>query len=160
MTAPTPPKASTKANGDPPAKAGGDAAGWNEAFRDAVNMTAAELTHWLKTKESRVVGAKDGKTGTAPTGPESVGHRSGRRIARLPGKDVATLTPGDLAQMRKVVGYVHRHFAHRPDSDVEHSRWRYSLMNWGHDPLRPEAMRIDRRRLTGRPIGAADVAAQ
>ena len=20
--------------------------------------------------------------------------------------------------------------------DVEHSRWRYSLMNWGHDPLK------------------------
>lgn len=35
----------------------------------------------------------------------------------------------------KVVGYVHRHLAQRPDGDVEHTRWRYSLMNWGHDPL-------------------------
>ena len=23
-----------------------------------------------------------------------------------------------------------------PKDDVEHSRWRYSLMNWGHDPLK------------------------
>ena len=37
--------------------------------------------------------------------------------------------------MRKVTGYVHRHLAQGPRVDVEHSRWRYSLMNWGHDPL-------------------------
>ncbi len=23
----------------------------------------------------------------------------------------------------------------RPDGDVTGTRWRYSLMNWGHDPL-------------------------
>ena len=45
----------------------------------------------------------------------------------------------DLAHMRKVVGYVHRHLAQRPDGDVEHTRWRYSLMNWGHDPLKDAA---------------------
>ena len=38
--------------------------------------------------------------------------------------------------MHKVVGYVHRHGAQGPDGDVEHSRWRYSLMNWGNDPLK------------------------
>ncbi len=38
--------------------------------------------------------------------------------------------------MRKVVGYVHRHLAQGgPQKDKEHSPWRYSLMNWGHDPL-------------------------
>lgn len=37
--------------------------------------------------------------------------------------------------MRKVVGYVRRHLAQRPSGDVEDTRWRYSLMNWGHDPL-------------------------
>ena len=40
--------------------------------------------------------------------------------------------------MRKVVGYVHRHLAQRPGGDVRHTRWRWSLMNWGHDPLAPE----------------------
>ena len=39
--------------------------------------------------------------------------------------------------MRKVVGYVHRHLAQRPRDDVRNTRWRYSLLNWGHDPLKP-----------------------
>ena len=39
--------------------------------------------------------------------------------------------------MAKVVAYVHRHLAQGgPKDDAEHSRWRYSLMNWGHDPLK------------------------
>jgi hypothetical protein len=33
------------------------------------------------------------------------------------------------------VGYVRRHLAQPPSGEVENSRWRYSLMNWGHDPL-------------------------
>ena len=40
------------------------------------------------------------------------------------------------ARMRKVVGYVHRHLAQRPKGDVTETKWRYSLMNWGHDPLK------------------------
>ena len=38
--------------------------------------------------------------------------------------------------MKKVVSYVHRHSAQKPSGDIEHSRWRLSLMNWGHDPLK------------------------
>ena len=38
--------------------------------------------------------------------------------------------------MRKVVGYVKRHSAQRPDGDVTDTPWRYSLMNWGHDPAK------------------------
>ena len=38
--------------------------------------------------------------------------------------------------MRKVVGYVNRHTKQRPDGDVSETSWRYSLMNWGHDPLK------------------------
>jgi hypothetical protein len=37
--------------------------------------------------------------------------------------------------VRKVVGYVHRHLAQRPKGDVADTRWRCSLVNWGHDPL-------------------------
>ena len=40
---------------------------------------------------------------------------------------------------RGLVGYVHRHLAQGPTlSDVATSDWRYSLMNWGHDPLKDE----------------------
>jgi hypothetical protein len=38
--------------------------------------------------------------------------------------------------MAKVVGYVNRHLKQRPGGDVEDTHWRYSLMNWGHDPLK------------------------
>jgi hypothetical protein len=45
------------------------------------------------------------------------------------------LSEDDVQHMHKVVGYVHRHLQQGPSQDVEHSRWRYSLMNWGHGPL-------------------------
>jgi hypothetical protein len=99
-------------------------------FQKAVNMTAAELAKWLDTDESRDVGQKSGGDG------ESVGHESGRRIVRILGRKKADLDEADEAHMRKVVGYVHRHSAQRPPGDIEHTKWRYSLMNWGHDPLK------------------------
>ena len=46
------------------------------------------------------------------------------------------MTEDDLDHMEKVVGYVHRHLAQGPESDKETSDWRYSLMNWGHDPCK------------------------
>ena len=99
-------------------------------FRDAVNMTASELEKWLRSDESKQVGQKPS------AGEESVGHDSGRKIVKLLGKKKAELTDADEAHMRKVVGYVHRHAAQRPHGDVSETRWRYSLMNWGHDPLK------------------------
>jgi hypothetical protein len=101
-----------------------------EAFDRAVNMSAPELTRWLETKESLSVGFK--RRGDS----ESVGHRSGRRIVGLLGLHPAELEDDDFAHMRKVVGYVARHSVQRPAGDIMHTRWRYSLMNWGHDPLK------------------------
>ncbi|GAA3415518.1 DUF3140 domain-containing protein [Streptosporangium vulgare] len=98
-------------------------------FDQAVNMTAAELEQWLETEESKSVGDK-------PGGEESTGHRSGRRIVEILRKRKGDLGEDDYAHMRKVTGYVHRHLRQRPSGDVEETRWRYSLMNWGHDPLR------------------------
>ncbi|WP_201837595.1 DUF3140 domain-containing protein [Microvirga zambiensis] len=99
-------------------------------FQEAVNMAPAELEKWLETDESRSVGwTKEGEG-------ESVGHHSGRRIVAIKRKQKAELDEDDYAHMRKVVGYVHRHMAQRPDSEIKDSRWRYSLMNWGHDPLK------------------------
>lgn len=103
-------------------------------FAEAVNMTPATLEKWLGTEESKEVGWKgpDGKGAG-----ESVGHKSGERIVAIKRKKKADLTADDLAHMKKVTGYVHRHLAQGgPAKDVEHSRWRYSLMNWGHDPLK------------------------
>ncbi|WP_410648942.1 DUF3140 domain-containing protein [Amycolatopsis sp. cmx-4-54] len=98
-------------------------------FGEAVNMTAKELENWLKTDESKNAGQhSDGK--------ESVGHESGRRIVDLLRTTRAERTAGDERHMRKVIGYVHRHLAQRPSGDVRETRWRHSLMNWGHDPCK------------------------
>ncbi|MEU8416351.1 DUF3140 domain-containing protein [Amycolatopsis japonica] len=98
-------------------------------FGEAVNMTAGELEKWLKTDESR-------EAGQHKDGGESVGHESGRRIVTILRTKKAELSEKDGRHMRKVVGYVHRHLAQRPSGDVEDTTWRYSLMNWGHDPCK------------------------
>ncbi len=100
-----------------------------QEFRDAVNMTRKELQDWLQTDDSKDAGQKDG-------GGESTGHESGRLIVAILGKKKAEYTDDDIDQMRRVVSYVHRHLAQRPNGDVANTRWRHSLMNWGHDPLK------------------------
>lgn len=103
---------------------------WKD-FADVVNMTPGELKSWLDSDESKEVGwTPDGED-------ESVGHQSGRRIIEIKSKKKADLSDDDYRHMRKVVGYAHRHLSQGgPDKDREHSPWRYSLMNWGHDPLK------------------------
>ena len=99
-------------------------------FKSVVNMTANKLEEWLKTEESRKVGYKDDGKG------ESVGHHSGHRIVEILGKKKVDYDDDDLRHMAKVVGYVHRHLAQKPEGDIKETPWRYSLMNWGHDPLK------------------------
>ncbi|MFI1417466.1 DUF3140 domain-containing protein [Streptomyces sp. NPDC020731] len=100
---------------------------WDE-FRELVNMKPAELEKWLASEQSRSAGQHE-------DAGESTGHASGRRIVEIlrAGKD--DLSDDDYRHMRKVVGYVRRHLAQRPSGDVRDTRWRHSLMNWGHDPL-------------------------
>ncbi|WP_290056849.1 DUF3140 domain-containing protein [Amycolatopsis solani] len=97
-------------------------------FGACVNMTAKQLDEWLDTDESK----RSGQHKQA----ESVGHQSGRHIVAILRKKKADLDDDDYGHMRKVVGYIHRHLAQRPDGDVRETTWRYSLMNWGHDPVR------------------------
>ena len=105
-----------------------------KAFAEAVNMPPAALEKFLETDDSKRVGWK-GPVGKGEG--ESVGHKSGKRIVELKHKKKADLTDDDYAHMKKVVGYVHRHLAQGgPAEDKEHSPWRYSLMNWGHDPCK------------------------
>jgi hypothetical protein len=101
-------------------------------FREAVNMTAGEIEDWLETEESRKVGF------TRPGESESVGRASGRRIVHILRTPEDELDGGDFAHMRKVVGFVRRHRGQGPYEEfrIPTSRWRYSLMNWGHDPLK------------------------
>lgn len=67
---------------------------------------------------------------------ESTGRQSGRRIITILKTNRNDLTDTDQAHMRKVVGYAKRHLAQRPTGDMQDTAWRYSLMNWGHDPIK------------------------
>jgi hypothetical protein len=99
-------------------------------FRRVVNMAPKELEEWLGTEQSQSVGqVREGED-------EAVGHQSGRRIVAIKRSRQAELSDDHYAHMRKVIGYVRRHAAQRPQGDVSDTRWRYSLMNWGHDPLK------------------------
>jgi Protein of unknown function (DUF3140) len=98
-------------------------------FDEAVNMTRKELEEWLQTDESKSVGQSDG-------GGESKGHESGRKILQILDKNKTDYSSDDIDHMRRVVSYVHRHESQKPSGDVKDSNWRYSLLNWGHDPLK------------------------
>lgn len=97
-------------------------------FRQHVNLSNKELEDWLKTEKSQEVGWN-------PEGGESKGHQSGRYICELLPKKDSDFTDEDLQHMTHVNAYCKRHLAQRPNN-VEDSKWRYSLMNWGHDPTK------------------------
>jgi hypothetical protein len=98
-----------------------------DEFEDSVNMTRKQLEDWLQTEESKSVGQGEG---------ESKGHESGRKIVGILQKNKSDYTDKDLEHMKRVNAYVKRHLGQGPKGEVEDSNWRYSLMNWGHDPLK------------------------
>lgn len=98
------------------------------SFRELVNMSAREIEDWLATEESKSVGQDSGDG-------ESIGRKSGKRIIAILKKRKAAAD--DIAHMRRVVSFIRRHRGQGPLRNAHSSRWRYSLMNWGHDPLKP-----------------------
>jgi hypothetical protein len=99
-------------------------------FDRLTNLTQGELRAWLETPESRKVGMV--RKGEA----ESVGRQSARKILAIRDTNVADLSDADYRHMKKVIGYCRRHLAQRPWGDITNTRWRWSLMNWAHDPLK------------------------
>jgi hypothetical protein len=106
-----------------------------KAFDSLVNLEPDELRAWLETPQSQKVGmVRRGQM-------ESVGRQSARKILAIRAKAPDDLTEDDYRHMNRVIGYCRRHLAQRPlalrtGGDVTDTRWRWSLMNWGHDPLR------------------------
>jgi hypothetical protein len=100
-----------------------------EDWKRTVNMTAREIEKFLGTEKSRMVAERS--FGAAWTAEEAAGT-----VITLLRSPKADLTPDDAEAMRTVVGFVRRHLADRPRGDVRETRWRYLLMNWGHDPLK------------------------
>ena len=100
-----------------------------DEFNEAVNMSASEIKQWLKTEESHSVGQKDKKG-------KIKGRKSGKKIVKILQKDKSDYQKKDFKHMKKVISYVHRHLAQKPSGDIEETPWRYSLMNWGNDPMK------------------------
>lgn len=116
------------------AKNGKDVSQSDEAviaeFKKMMNIPPKDLDRWLDTDESKKVGFKERGKG------ESVGHESGRKILNILAKRKDRYTNEDISHIHKVVGYVKRHLEQKPKGDITASNWRYSLMNWGHDPAK------------------------
>ena len=103
-----------------------------QEFKDLVNMAPKEIEDFLETEESQRVGQDSGDG-------ESKGHKSGKRIVEIKRTKKDDLSEDDYDHMRRVTSYINRHKAQNgPDEDAEHSDWRYSLMNWGHDPCKDD----------------------
>ncbi|BAZ67656.1 MAG: DUF3140 domain-containing protein [Pelatocladus maniniholoensis HA4357-MV3] len=102
-----------------------------DEFRSSVNMTVKELQSWLQTEESQSVGQKNGDS-------ESIGHKSGKEIVKLLENKKDEYNDDEISHMKKVISYIHRHLAQKPSGDIKNTHWHYSLMNWGHDPLKDE----------------------
>ena len=99
-------------------------------FRTVVNLKRDQLERWLSMPDSKKLGFKDEvKAGTR-------GHESGKRILKILSKRRDKYTEDDLRHMQTVVGFVRQHRREKPPGDVFASNWRYSLMNWGHDPMK------------------------
>lgn len=100
-----------------------------EEFNKLVNMSPSEIESWLDSEESKEVGqVKEGNS-------ESQGRKSARKIVRIKRTKKDDLTEDDYSHMGKVVSYIKRHLAQEPEGDNSETPWRYSLKNWGHEPL-------------------------
>ena len=100
-----------------------------DEFGELVNMSPSELEGWLETDDSKSVGQSDG-------GGESKGHEPDRRTSAILRKKKSDYTDDDVEHLKRVNGYFKRHLGQGPKNDIENSRWRYSLMNWGHGLLK------------------------
>lgn len=97
-------------------------------FAALVNMSPREIEAWHETAQSKSVG-QDAGDGV------SIGVRAGQRTIKLLRSKRAP-SADDIEHMRRVVGFIRRLGAQAPRNNRETSRWRYALMNWGHDPLK------------------------
>jgi len=98
------------------------------AFALVVNMTPREIDTWHATEQSKSVGQDSGDG-------VSVGVKAGQRTIQLLRAKRAPNVE-DIKHMRRVISFINRMRTQSPLRNRETSRWRYALMNWGHDPLK------------------------
>lgn len=96
-------------------------------FAALVNMSPRDIAAWHQTEQSKSVGQDSGDG-------VSVGVKAGQRTIQLLRAKHAP-SEDDLKHMRRVISFISRLRMQSPRKNRETSRWRYALMNWGHDPL-------------------------
>ncbi|WP_205625668.1 DUF3140 domain-containing protein [Actinomadura atramentaria] len=101
-----------------------------DVFHAEVNMTSEELREWLLTEASG--------TDALPAEPDSGVPDLGRHVALILRKRKMDLTDEDAEVMRDVVARVQDLRANPPGRGAANEHWRHSLMDLGHDPLKPE----------------------
>ena len=99
-----------------------------DEFKSMINVPRDQLQRWLNTPESRKL--------RFPEEPKN-GKRSGEAILKILAKRQDKITSDDVDYMRRVIEFVGPRLQKRPKGDIVASNWRYSLMNWGHDPSKP-----------------------
>ncbi|KUP97555.1 DUF3140 domain-containing protein [Thermobifida cellulosilytica] len=109
---------------------GGDTVELWTRFHELVNMNGNELRSWLLTEAS----GPEGFT-SAPSLDIDV---TGRDVVHVLDKRRTDLTPEDVETMRAVVEEVSSLLV---EPHPEDENWRRTLMNLGHDPLKPSSPR-------------------
>lgn len=97
-------------------------------FRLIVNISNEQLERWLNTTESQ-------KLYLADTAKNANG-KNGASVLALLKKRKDKFTEADVDQMQAVVDAIKQRLEKRPKGNIVASNWRYSLMNWGHDPTK------------------------
>jgi hypothetical protein len=100
-----------------------------EAFHEVVNMNSEELRTWLLVDAAN--------EDAFPADPDLGLAELGRRVVDILRKRKVDLTDADVAAMREVVDFVEKALITPPTEEAANARWRRSLMNVGHDPLKP-----------------------
>ncbi|GGT25553.1 hypothetical protein GCM10010271_31430 [Streptomyces kurssanovii] len=101
---------------------------WDE-FHTVVNMTSRELQEWLSVEAA---GEQTEEL------PDQAGPPTGRKVLEILGKRRTDLTADDARVMQRVCDVVRAQRNAEMDPKAGDANWRHSLMNIGHDPLKPE----------------------
>jgi hypothetical protein len=100
---------------------------WDE-FHTVVNMTSRELQEWLSVESA----AEE-----TEELPDQAGPPTGRRVLEILGKRRTDLTADDARVMQRVCDVVRSQRNAEMEPKAGDANWRHSLMNIGHDPLKP-----------------------
>ncbi|MFG3496560.1 DUF3140 domain-containing protein [Streptomyces sp. NPDC047928] len=100
---------------------------WDE-FHTVVNMTSRELQEWLSTQAA---GEETEEV------PDKAGPPRGRRVLEILGKRRTDINDDDVDVMRRVCEIVRTQRGPDLEPTAGGDDWRRSLMNIGHDPLKP-----------------------